>query len=110
MPASSVPNKHGFGYLNGCETCHEDFSSVKMFDRHRIGRFEYTHSQGLRSEPPVEDGRRCLDEDEMRAKGWDRDERGRWADPAEIARTTRDFATRAPGRARTRSQALRGAG
>ena len=32
-------------------------------------------------DPPREDGRRCLDAEEMRALGWTLDKRGRWTDP-----------------------------
>jgi hypothetical protein len=45
---------------NWCASCGEDFSSSTLFDRHRVGRHEYTQSDGLSFDPPREDGRRCL--------------------------------------------------
>jgi hypothetical protein len=51
-----------------------------MFDRHRVGSFEYDWSLER------EDGRRCLEVEEMEARGWRRNEQGRWVDPAEVAR------------------------
>lgn len=51
--------------LNYCRSCQKDFSSVSAFDSHRFGRHEYTSSEGLRMDPPREDGRRCLTTREM---------------------------------------------
>lgn len=70
---------------NGCGACGEDFTSVKLFDRHRVGTHEYTSTEGLKMNPPREDGRRCLDPDEMRARGWGKDAKGRWQDPVRVA-------------------------
>jgi hypothetical protein len=78
--------------LNQCSDCGEDFSSVKLFDRHRVGVHEYTYAEGFRMDPPREDGRRCLEADEMVSKGWKRNERGRWVDPVEAKRTRAGFA------------------
>lgn len=64
--------------MNICRSCGVDFSSVSAFDRHRVGRHVYTLSEGLRLDPPHEDGRRCLDADEIRAVGMELDRRGRW--------------------------------
>ena len=47
--------------LNGCSGCRRDFTSTTLFDRHRVGTYEYTLEQGLELDPPREDGRRCLD-------------------------------------------------
>ena len=55
--------------LHGCSGCRQDFTSLALFDRHRVGLYEYTFEQGLKLDPPREDGRRCLDSDEMQAKG-----------------------------------------
>jgi hypothetical protein len=66
--------------LNRCTACGEDFGSVELFDRHRIGRHAYDFAQGL--ELGLEDGRRCLDAGEMRERGWSLTQRGRWIDPA----------------------------
>jgi len=35
----------------------------------------------LQKEPPLEDGRRCLSEDEMVEKGWATNSHGRWFSP-----------------------------
>jgi hypothetical protein len=76
---------------NVCAACGENFGSVDLFDRHRVGTHDYTLTEGLRMEPPREDGRRCLSADEMRERGWDLGLRGRWLDPAKrhtLARPT----------------------
>jgi hypothetical protein len=39
----------------------------------------------------VEFGRRCLEDDEMEAKGWVKDDLGRWSDRVEIQRTRTSF-------------------
>jgi hypothetical protein len=68
--------------MNLCRTCDQDFGSVELFDRHRVGTHSYTYSEGARMDPPRDDGRRCLGIVEMREKGWALDKRGRWFDPA----------------------------
>jgi len=75
-----------------CRSCRQDFSGTKMFDRHRVGVHEYTFAEGLEMDPPREDGRRCLDADEMTALGWARDEHGRWIDPERVEAARRAFA------------------
>jgi hypothetical protein len=80
--------------VNACVPCGEDFSSVRLFDRHRVGLHEFTLSEGLRMDPPREDGRRCLATDEMAALGWERNARGQWFDPVD-ARRIRDHHARA---------------
>ena len=72
--------------MNLCRSCGEDFGSVELFDRHRVGRHAFTFSEGLKLDPPREDGRRCLDADEMRERGWCVDARGRWVDSARALR------------------------
>jgi hypothetical protein len=62
--------------VNLCTACRRDFSSVSAFDRHRAGRHAYDFLEGL--ELGLEDGRRCLDEDEMLERGLSLDRRGRW--------------------------------
>jgi hypothetical protein len=37
-------------------------------------------------------GRRCLDEDEMEAKGWELNDRGRWVDPVRLHVSREAFA------------------
>ena len=68
--------------MNRCRSCGEDFGSVALFDAHRIGKHAYTLAEGLKHEPPVEDGRGCVYVEEMLERGWERNERGRWSDPA----------------------------
>lgn len=63
---------------NLCRSCGQDFAYVGGFDDHRVGEHDYTLSEGLRMDPPREDGRRCLSESEMVARGWGRDKHGRW--------------------------------
>ena len=64
--------------MNLCRSCGLDFGSVSAFDRHRVGKHAFTYAEGLELDPPREDGRRCLDEDEMLAVGMELDARGRW--------------------------------
>lgn len=64
--------------MNLCRSCGLDFTSVRDFDSHRVGVHEYTYWEGLRMDPPREDGRRCLTIEEMRAKGWALDTHRRW--------------------------------
>ena len=64
--------------MTECSTCGLRFSGTSAFDAHRVGRHAYTFTQGLALEPPVEDGRRCLDLDELRRAGMELDPRGRW--------------------------------
>jgi hypothetical protein len=66
--------------VNRCTACGEDFGSVELFDRHRVGRHAYKFAEGLQLDR--EDGRRCLDVDEMEEVGWCLNGRGRWIDPA----------------------------
>jgi hypothetical protein len=68
--------------LNQCAGCGADFTSLEVFDRHRVGRHE-------------SDERRCLSLAEMRAMGWVPDRRGRWTDPARAQRAQRKFAVAA---------------
>jgi hypothetical protein len=68
-----------------CGACGEDFSGVRLFDRHRVGVHEYLASV----ERP--DGRRCLAGSEMLEKGWRWDAKGRWYDPADAARLREAF-------------------
>lgn len=72
--------------MNLCCTCGMDFASVAAFDRHRTGVHAYTFWEGLRMDPPREDGRRCMDEDEMLGAGIDRDAHGRWGIVADADR------------------------
>jgi hypothetical protein len=66
--------------LNLCTGCGQDFGSLELFDRHRVGKHAYSFAEGL--ERGLEDGRRCLDSSEMDSAGWRRNSRGRWVDPS----------------------------
>ena len=77
--------------LNECASCGADFSSLRNFDKHRVGVHEYTYSEGLKMEPMREDGRRCLDVDELDALGLIRDKHGRWADPLATSKARDSF-------------------
>jgi hypothetical protein len=46
-----------------------DFAGDSYFDKHRIGTHAYTYLEGLKFNPPVEDGRRCMSLEEMRKVG-----------------------------------------
>jgi hypothetical protein len=72
--------------LNGCSGCRNDFTSTRLFDAHRVGTYAYDWS------PDHEDGRRCLDSEEMQAKGWAEDDRGRWTDPVRVQASREAFA------------------
>ena len=81
---------------NQCGQCFLDFSSVEGFDRHRVGSTEFTFIEGMRMNPPREDGRRCLDEDELRARGFAQDKRGLWGEVARRERARKNFRREAP--------------
>lgn len=67
--------------MNKCGACREDFDSIAAFDAHRVGTHDYTFREGLEFEPPRDDGRRCLDTEELEAIGWKRNRWGRWKMP-----------------------------
>jgi hypothetical protein len=88
--------------LNECGCCGEDFASLRLFDWHRAGKFPQAspadYADRLRAgivNPrdnwTPEHGRRCLEPDEMQAKGWAKDDRGRWADPDSVQRARDSF-------------------
>jgi len=66
--------------VNLCRSCTQDFAGVGLFDAHRTGAHSHLWSVER------EDGRRCLSPDELEARGWRLDSRGRWSDPAEVER------------------------
>lgn len=72
--------------MNICSTitggCGRDFLTVEAFDEHRVGTFDYTFAEGMGRDPSVDDGRRCLDLEEMEAAGWTQDRSDRWRRPA----------------------------
>jgi hypothetical protein len=78
--------------VNECSACRQDFGSLSPFDAHRVGRFpqrgpaDYRDRLSCGLADPLEDwtpelGRRCLEEDELRALGWKQDRHGRWRQP-----------------------------
>ena len=70
--------------MDQCGACGADFSSVVLFDQHRVGRHELDY-------PEHKNGRRCLSEAEMIGRGWTRNQRGRWVDPKAAQRTREAF-------------------
>jgi len=77
--------------VNLCSGCGSDFTSLELFDAHRVGRHEYTYSEGVKMEPIREDGRRCLARWEMTERGWVQDMYGRWLNPARAQRARDTF-------------------
>lgn len=53
-----------------CPVCGELFTSVREFDRHRIGTFEQIGGRGH--------DRRCLTAEDLASRGWRKDARGFW--------------------------------
>jgi hypothetical protein len=80
--------------MNRCATCGLDFSSVRAFDTHHVGKHQYTHEEGVAMKPPRDDGRRCLTEDELRAAGFSHNARGRWGLTADMVRARQRFSAR----------------
>ena len=56
-----------------CRACGKQFSGEADFDSHRTGK--YLDRRGLNEMPY---GRRCLREDEMRKKGMEMTDTGKW--------------------------------
>jgi hypothetical protein len=77
--------------VNECGACGEDFASVAAFDAHRVGRHAFTFAEGLRMEPPREDGRRCLHPVEMTERGIALNSKGRWQLIAKVLHAHRRF-------------------
>ena len=80
--------------MNVCGPCGLDFSSVRAFDAHRVGKHAFTYIEGLRMNPPREDGRRCLRVDELHAAGFAQNTRGRWGLVAHMDRAHQRFSAR----------------
>ncbi|HLG79143.1 MAG TPA: hypothetical protein VFA09_03125 [Ktedonobacteraceae bacterium] len=55
--------------ISHCRACQHTFTSITAFDLHRSGSYERST-------------RRCLTEEEMRAKGMTRNGRGWWSAPS----------------------------
>jgi hypothetical protein len=77
--------------MNVCGACGRDFSSIRAFDSHRVGRHAYLHAEGLKMHPSRDDGRRCLTEDELHAAGFAQNGRGRWGLTDEMERARQRF-------------------
>jgi hypothetical protein len=77
--------------VNVCSGCRADFGSVSAFDAHRVGALAYPFDRDHL------DGRRCLDVEELAAKGWRQDSHGRWRQPPRVPRLPLIFSDR-PGR------------
>jgi hypothetical protein len=69
----------GLTPLNGCRRCGEDFTSLRCFDLHHVTE-----------KVDDVDIHRCLDYEEMEAKGWKRDSKGRWLDAVK-AKAAREY-------------------
>lgn len=80
--------------MNLCTSCGLDFTGLRDFDAHRVGAHAYTYSDGLEMEPIREDGRRCLEADELNAAGWFCDRHGRWSHPSRRRAQKRGYALR----------------
>jgi hypothetical protein len=66
--------------LNGCSGCRRDFASLRAFDAHRVGDHQLDC-------PPHENGRRCLDVEEL--PEWLQDSHDRWTTRTLKARADR---------------------
>lgn len=76
--------------MNYCRSCDQDFGSVSAFDRHRVGTHDYTYREGVKRDPPVEDGRRCLDLEELERGGiFTRNLSGAWSIEKDLLRVRR---------------------
>jgi hypothetical protein len=76
---------------NGCTGCGQDFTSTVLFDRHRTGDYGPGEFKGNLADWSPELGRRCLDTEEMEAKGWELNDRGRWSDPVRVQASREAF-------------------
>ena len=63
-----------------CSACGKDFASQQYFERHFVGTSDYLWS------PERPDGWRCLSTEELRAKGYEQDQYGRWRNARNAAR------------------------
>lgn len=77
--------------MKTCSDCGLGFSSVRAFERHRVGKLQYTHSEGLAMSPPRDDGRRCRPKDDLGAAGFVQNARGEWAVAKEVERARERF-------------------
>jgi hypothetical protein len=66
---------------NLCTGCYEDFSSLKGFDVHRVGKSRPRPSTPARSRTGREKGRPCLTTEGLEELGLSLDGNGRWQLP-----------------------------
>jgi len=59
----------GYHPIAFCRECGRDFAGDSYFDQHRVGLHDYTFLEGLDRDPPVENGRRCRETEELRELG-----------------------------------------
>ena len=78
--------------LNGRTGCGHDFTCTTLFDRHRIGSYGSGEYLGNPADWTPGLGRRCMDAEEMEAKGWELNDRGRWTDPVRVQASREAFA------------------
>jgi hypothetical protein len=78
--------------VNYCTSSDQDFSSVAALDRHRIGKHEYSHVEGLRSSLLARTPGACMSVDAMNAVGHGAQPRGRWYDVDAAERVCERFA------------------
>lgn len=80
--------------MNECSACGLDFTGGPDFDSHRLGLYPQSgpseYLDRVRAGLVAEDwrpelGRRCLEADEMAAKGWFTDRHGRWSHPRRVS-------------------------
>src|SRR5215831_7199431 len=90
---------------NLCTGCFQNFSSVKAFDDHRVGKHAYTFWEGTRMSPPRYDGRRCLDLEEMRERGFKMTAEGRWSVSPLLGQNVQSWAAKPKQAARSRQKA-----
>jgi hypothetical protein len=64
--------------LNECGGCGKDFAALEYFDAHRVGEYGPGIYTGPVEDWAPERGRRCLRTEELRERGFELDERGRW--------------------------------
>ena len=77
---------------NGCSGCGQDFTSTKLFDLHRTCSYGSGEYLGNPADWTPGLGRRCMDAEEMEAKGWELNDRGRWLDPVRLQASREAFA------------------
>jgi hypothetical protein len=65
MKSQHWETPEGYRVNSYCTLCGLDFAGDSYFERHKTGSHQYTYSEGLKYNPPVEDGRRCMSIEEL---------------------------------------------